>query len=85
MKGEAPVGMVPGAPVEISAEAAQVASPLHPPWDPSASIIWVNGLTVGGRQVFSVADVLKHGRHDDLFFIPLFGVPLLYACFLIAP
>lgn len=83
MKGEAPVEMVPGAPVEIRAEAAQVASPLHPPWDPSASIIWVNGLAVDGRQVFSVADVIKHGRHDALFFIPLIGVPLAYAAGLI--
>ena len=81
MKGKIPVGLVPGVQVEITADAAQVASPLRPPLDPSASVIWVSGLAVDGHRQFDVADVVKQETHNYIWLFPLFGMLLAFCCY----
>lgn len=76
MNRQMPIGFVPGANVEITADATQLASPAHPPLDPGASIIWVNGLSVEGRRQFDVTNVVEYRKRDSLWLIPLLGVPL---------
>jgi hypothetical protein len=76
MNREMPTGFVPGAKVEITADAKQLASPDHPLLNPSASIIWVNGLSVEGRRQFDVTDVVGYRKRDSMWLIPLLGVPL---------
>ena len=67
MNWQMPIGFVPGANVEITADATQLAS---------APIIWVNGLSVEGRRQFDVTNVLEHEEQDSIWLIPLIGVPL---------
>jgi hypothetical protein len=76
MNRQMPIGFVPGAKVEVTADATQLASPVHPLLKPSASIIWVNGLSVAGRRQFGVTDVVEHEKRDSMWLIPLLGVPL---------
>jgi hypothetical protein len=76
MNRQMPIGFVPGANVEITADTTQLASPVHPMLDPSASIIWVNGLSVEGRRQFDVTNVVEHEEQNSIWFIPLIGVPL---------
>ena len=76
MNRQMPIAFVPGANVEITADATQVASPAHPPLNPGASIIWVNGLSVEGRRQFDVTNVVENRKRDSLWLIPLLGVPL---------
>lgn len=76
MHRQMPIGFVPGASVEITADATQLASPVHPTLDPSASIIWANGLSVEGRRQFDVTNVVEHEEQDSLWLIPLLGVQL---------
>lgn len=76
MNRQMPIGFVPGAKVEITADAAQLASPVHPLLDSSASIIWVHGLSIEGRKQFDVTDVVEHARRDSMWLIPLLGAPL---------
>jgi hypothetical protein len=64
MGDKLPPGFVNGAAIDITADAGQVAAPLHPLLKPSVAIVWVNGLAVNGVTAFALADVLRHERRQ---------------------
>jgi hypothetical protein len=62
MGNRLPASFAKGAAIDITADAAQLVSPLHPLSEPGVAIVWVNGLIVDGVTAFAVGDVVDHQR-----------------------
>ena len=62
MDDRLPAGFAKGAMIDVTADAAQLASPLHPLFEPGVAIVWVNGLVVDGMTAFTVGDVVNNQR-----------------------
>ncbi len=79
MGNRLPAGFAKGAAVDITADAAQLASPLHPLFEPGDAIVWVNGLVVDGVTAFAVGDVVDHQRKQ---WVPWFLMMAMAAAYL---
>lgn len=64
MGNKLPAGFIKGAAIELTADAAQLAAPLHPLLAPGVAVVWVNGLTVNGVTAFALSDVLPYERNQ---------------------
>ncbi len=74
-----PAGFAKGAALDITADATQLASPVHPLFQPGVGIVWVNGLTVDGITAFAVGDVVEHQRKQ---WLPWFMMVAMAAAYL---
>lgn len=79
MGNRLPAGFAKGAAIDITADAAQLASPLHPLFEPGDAIVWVNGLVVDGVTAFAVGDVVDHQRSQ---WVPWFLMVAMAAAYL---
>lgn len=79
MGNRLPAGFAKGAAIDITADAAQLASPLHPLFEPGVAIVWVNGLVVDGVTAFAVGDVVDHQRKQ---WMPWFMMVAMAAAYL---
>ncbi len=62
MGSRLPADFTKGAAIDITADAGQFATPLHPLLKPNVAIVWVNGLVVNGVAALSLRNVLQHER-----------------------
>lgn len=62
MGNRLPAGFTDGATIEITADARELAAPVHPQLEPGIAIVWVDGLAVNGVTAFALSDVLQHER-----------------------
>jgi hypothetical protein len=71
MGNRLPAGFSKGAAIDITADANQLAAPIHPLLNPGVAIVWVNGLAVNGATAFSLRDVLRDRRSDWIGWLAL--------------
>ncbi len=74
-----PAGFTDGATIEITADARELAAPVHPPLEPDIAIVWVDGLAVNGVTAFALSDVLQHERGQWTGWI---GLAVMATCYL---
>ena len=79
MGNRLPAGFAKGAALDITSDAAQLASPLHPLFEPGLAIVRVNGLVVNGVTAFAVGDVADHQKKQ---WIPWFMMVAMAAAYL---
>lgn len=78
MGGRLPAGFAKGATIDITADAAQLAAPIHPLLRPGVGIVWINGLVVNGVTAFTLRDVVQQERHRWTGWLALAGLAALY-------
>ena len=62
MGNRLPAGFTDGAAINITADAAKLAAPFHPLFEPGVAVVWVHGLVVNGVPAFALGDVTQHTR-----------------------
>src|SRR6185437_2173134 len=83
MGNKLPAGFKKGAALDITADATQLAFPLHSLFEPAVTIVWVNGLVVDGATAFAVADVLDHQRKQWIPWLMMVAMAAAYLAYTI--
>lgn len=81
MRNRIPAGFKKGADIVVIADAAQLASPIHPLLHPHLGIVWVHGLMVNGTRVLSLHQVLAQRHGDSILWFVATAAALGYFVF----
>ncbi len=81
MGNRLPVGFTDGATIDITADAKELASPLHAPLEPGVAFVWVDGLAVNGATAFALNDVVQDERHQWTGWFGLAAMATAYLAF----
>lgn len=83
MGNRLPPGFAKGAALDITAAAAELASPLHPLFEPGVAIVWVNGLVVNGVTAFTVGEVVDHQKKQWIPWLMMVAMAAAYLAYTI--
>jgi hypothetical protein len=81
LRREMPLTFKRGARIGLLADASQIATPFHPPANPSLAIVWVNGLSLDGVTQFGINDVVMHESNDWRYWWVLLAIAAAFFCF----
>lgn len=82
MNREIPPGLVPGARVSVLVQEKQYAHPLRTRIGPSAQIVWVRGLRVGGKEIFGPAAVRSWKERNNQWGYAMTIASLAFAAYM---
>lgn len=67
MASRVPADFQPGAVIDVIASRSEIANPSRPALAKDLRIVWINGLSVNGRQAFELQAALRHQAKEELW------------------
>lgn len=78
MASRVSVDFQPGAAIDVIASRSEIANPSRPALAKDLRIVWINGLSVNGRQSFDLQAALRHQTKNELWGYVLLAASLAF-------